>query len=68
MYLPRYLPRSLYLVTPFDHGVLALLKHRAAEPDWTSGRRSAASVKKGTRPTGSAGRRGVARLRGDCWT
>jgi hypothetical protein len=27
MYLPRYLPRSLYLVTPFDDGVVALLKH-----------------------------------------
>jgi hypothetical protein len=25
----------LYLVTPFDDGVIALLKHRAAEPDWT---------------------------------
>jgi hypothetical protein len=28
MYLPRYLLRSLYLVTPFDDGVAALLKHR----------------------------------------
>jgi hypothetical protein len=28
MYLPRYLPRLLYLVTPFDDGVVALVKHR----------------------------------------
>jgi hypothetical protein len=62
MYLPRYLPCSLYLVTPFDGGVVALLKHRAAEPDCTSGPRSAAGARDYIGPTGSAGRRGVARL------
>jgi hypothetical protein len=63
MYLPRYLLCSLYLVTPFDDGVIALLKHRAAEPDWTSWRRLPAGVRNGTGQTGSAGRRGGARLR-----
>jgi hypothetical protein len=62
MYLPRYLVRSLKHMTPFDDGAVALLKHRAAEPDWTSGRRSAVRTRKGVGRTGSAGRRGVARL------
>jgi hypothetical protein len=68
MYLPRCLPRSLYLVTPFVCVVIALLKRRAAEPDWTSRRRSAAGVKMGIGRTGSAERRGGARWRGGRWT